>query len=60
METVKGLVVVRDWVWGRQGTENFLGTENTLCEEFPLWHNGIGGVLGTLGRWFDPQPDTVG
>ena len=24
--------------------------------EFLLWHNGIGSVLGTLGRRFDPWP----
>ena len=27
--------------------------------EFPLWHNGIGDVLGTLECRFDPQPGTV-
>ena len=25
-----------------------------------LWHNGIGGVLGTVGHRFDPWPGTVG
>lgn len=28
--------------------------------EFPLWCNGIFGVLGVLGHRFDPQPGTVG
>ena len=38
----------------------------TLCGkrkeimEFPLWHNGIGSILGALGHRFDPQPGTVG
>ena len=31
-----------------------------LIEEFPLWCNGISGILGALGRRFDPQPGTVG
>ena len=30
------------------------------CEEFLLWHNGIGGVLRALEHEFDPQPCTVG
>ena len=25
-------------------------------EEFPLWYNEIGGVLGVLGHRFDPRP----
>lgn len=25
-----------------------------LCLELPLWYNGIGGVLGALGRGFIP------
>ena len=28
--------------------------------ELPLWCNEIGGVLGALGRRFDPRPGTVG
>ena len=32
----------------------------TNLQEFLLWHNGIGGRLGVLGRRFDPQPGTVG
>ena len=24
--------------------------------EFPLWHNGIGGILEAMGRRFDPSP----
>ena len=31
-----------------------------LQQEFPLWHNEIGSILGVLGHRFDPQPDTVG
>ena len=34
-------------------------TENPK-EEFPLWCNGIGSVLGALGCRFNPQPGTVG
>ena len=29
-------------------------------QELPLWHNGIGGLLGMLGFGFDPWPGTVG
>ena len=29
-------------------------------QEFLLWHNGIGGILGVLGHRFDPWPSTVG
>ena len=29
-------------------------------QEFPLWCNGIGGILGTLGHKFNPWPCTVG
>ena len=36
------------------------GHEFKLCEAFPLWSNGIGCVLGTLGRRSDPPPGTVG
>ena len=28
--------------------------------EFPLWHNGIGGILEVLERRFDARPSTVG
>ena len=28
--------------------------------EFPLWHNGISGVLGTVRHRFTPRPCTVG
>ena len=28
--------------------------------EFPLWCNGISGILGVLGCRFDPWPGTVG
>ena len=28
--------------------------------EFPLWHNGIGGVSDALGLRLDPRPGTVG
>ena len=31
-----------------------------LALEFPLWHNGIGCILGVLGRKFDPWLGTVG
>lgn len=30
-----------------------------VVAELPLWCNEIGGVLGALGHWFDPQPGTV-
>ena len=29
-------------------------------EMFPLWHKGIGSVLGTVGHRFNPWPGTVG
>ena len=29
-------------------------------EEFPLWHNEIGGVSEVPGHRLDPQPSTVG
>ena len=31
-----------------------------LLQEFLLWHNRIGGILGALGPMFDPWPATVG
>ena len=31
-----------------------------MTEEFLLWHNRIGSAYGTIGRKFDPWPDTVG
>ena len=33
--------------------------EKELVEEFLLWPNRIGGVLGALGRRFDPWSSTV-
>lgn len=39
-------------------TEERNKSDNTKGE-FPLWHNGINGLLGALGRRFDPQPGTV-
>ena len=30
-----------------------------MIQEFLLWHYMISGVLGVLGRMFDPQPSTV-
>ena len=29
-------------------------------QEFPLWCNGINGVLGAMGGRFDPLPGTLG
>ena len=34
------------------------GKEKRISE-FPQGCNGIGGILGTLGRRLDPQPGTV-
>ena len=28
-------------------------------EEYQLWYNGIGGVLGTLGYRFNPRPPAL-
>lgn len=41
-----------------------LSFNNTLKkekkEEFPLWGEGIGSILGALGHGFHLQPSTVG
>ena len=31
-----------------------------MLQEFPLWHNGIGGISGALGCRFNSQASTVG
>ena len=38
------------------GDLNSNNIEKNIHCEFPLGHNGIGGVLGALGCRFDPQP----
>ena len=35
----------------------YVGKES---EDLPLWHKGIGSVLGALGHGFDPWPGAVG
>lgn len=35
------------------------GISRIHSKECPLWYNGISGLLGVLGSWFDPQPGTV-
>ena len=35
-------------------------SKNRPGEELPLWHNGIGRVLGMLEHGLDPRPSTVG
>ena len=36
------------------------GLKSRKLEEFLLWHNRIGGILGVPGCRCDPQPGTVG
>ena len=38
----------------------FGGCAEDWKQEFPLWHNRIGGISGASGRRFDPWPGTVG
>ena len=35
-------------------------SRNIQKKEFPLWHNGIGSLLGALGCRFHPPTETVG
>ena len=40
-------------------TNKLINLTNGISLEFLLWHNGLGNVLGGLGRRFDIQPSTV-
>ena len=35
-------------------TTKWTSLQNLVSEKFPLWCSGIGSILGTLGRRFDP------
>ena len=54
-----GLLITAHWLAGGPGTTDHTCLRMDLGE-LPLWHNGIGRILGALGHGFNAQPGTLG